>query len=121
MNTLEEREVIALVVQASKCLEALTRKFKAEAMSAECQAKIAQQQTEIALIQAEEEAERKRKEQEPKGMIKCPFGFCPICGAVGTDRQRSGAVITDTCAEGHSYESTDAVPLSEMMRRKRVN
>ena len=117
MNTLEEREVIALVVQASKCLEALTRKFKAEAMSAEYSATLVQQQ----MRTAEEEEVKKQKEQEPKGMIKCPFGFCPICGAVGTDRQRNGRITTDTCAEGHSYESTDAVPLSEMMRRKRVN
>ena len=93
-----------MFAKASECLQALTRKLTAEVEAAECQAKLARHQV-------EEEEARKQKEQEPKGMMKAPYGFCPKCRSEGVHRTRKGI---DTCARGHVYESKRAVSMSKV-------
>ena len=38
-----------------------------------------------------------------------PYGYCPICGAMGISRERrlNG---NDKCDDGHTYPSRDATP-----------
>lgn len=41
------------------------------------------------------------------------YGFCPICGAPGTQRERRPNG-NDICENGHEYKSSDAVPLTDL-------
>ena len=36
------------------------------------------------------------------------YGYCPVCGAVGEKRERRPGG-NDTCANGHTYPSRDAL------------
>lgn len=38
-----------------------------------------------------------------------PYGYCPLCGAVGVSRERRPNG-NDKCANGHTYPSLEAVP-----------
>ena len=44
---------------------------------------------------------------EPHSSEKHPYGYCPVCGAVGVQRER-GPFGNDTCMAGHTYPSAKA-------------
>jgi len=49
--------------------------------------------------------------EKPKGLMRYPFGYCPICGEPGIKRARANKhrPYYDTCAFGHRYLSTNAL------------
>lgn len=44
---------------------------------------------------------------EKLGAVLCPYGYCPICGAKGIQRERRPDG-NDKCANGHTYPSREA-------------
>lgn len=105
--------LIGLIEDVRGAVLVFTRKLHAEAYCAEDQAALAEHQLKVAT----EDEETKRKESEPKGTMKAPFGYCPDCGEVGVSRDLHNQ--QDGCKNGHLYPSGNAVSITEMRRRER--
>lgn len=45
-------------------------------------------------------------------MNKAVYGYCPVCGARGQQRERRPNG-NDICERGHTYPTSDAVPVTE--------
>lgn len=48
-------------------------------------------------------------EHEDRPTRPAPYGYCPLCGAVGVSRERRPDG-DDKCANGHTYKSVKAEP-----------
>jgi len=47
--------------------------------------------------------------EDPAPVRPAPYGYCPVCGAVGVSRERRPDG-DDACANGHKYPSARAEP-----------
>ncbi len=97
MSYFEAQSFQDLMKVATKYLEAATK---------ETEARTALMGMEYQEIVAKQEEEQKRQEQD-QGMMRAPYGYCPKCGAKGSQRFRSTG--TDVCENGHIYLSKTAV------------
>ena len=102
MTLLETKRVQKLAATLTELIEVLTKEVEVRT------ALMIAELTETTASQIELEKEQEKQSQS-KGMMQAPYGYCPLCWAIGIKRSRQLGM--DECKAGHKYPSKDAIPM----------